>query len=238
MIKNIIFDLDGTIVKDMHIHVYCWKKALKKFEINVKNQELYLIEGAKNVQFLEKILDKYNIKLLKKTRKELHDFKVELFKKIENKKVSNNKIKNFFFNIKIHIIGYIKPYNIIKELKILKKNNIKICVATGGPKKVAPLIVEKFFPKVFEFILTGDDVKESKPDPEQYNKAVKLLKAKKSETLVIENAPFGITSAKGAGLKVYAVATTLNKKYLKDADKVFSNHKRLFKYLFQELDIK
>jgi beta-phosphoglucomutase len=238
MIKNIIFDLDGTIINDMHIHVYAWKKALKKFGIDVKDKELYLIEGASNTQFLDKILDKYNIKLLNKTKKEIHDLKICLFKQIENKKVSENKFSNFMFRIKLIFIGKIKPYNILNELEILKQNNIKMSVATGGPKRVAPFLVNKYFPNIFEFILTGDDVKESKPDPEQYIKSVKLLKAKKSETIVIENAPFGIISAKKAGLKVYAVATTLNKKYLLDADKVFPNHKKLFKYLFKELKIK
>ncbi|MBI2559804.1 MAG: HAD family phosphatase, partial [Planctomycetes bacterium] len=52
--------------------------------------------------------------------------------------------------------------------------------------------------------------------------------------LVIENAPAGITSAKRAGLRCYAVATSLPKTYLKEADMVFDNIKEISDYLLNE----
>ena len=64
------------------------------------------------------------------------------------------------------------------------------------------------------------------------------MKAKKNETLVIENAPYGIQAAKSAGLRVYAIETTLSRDHLLEADLIFKNHKQLFKQLFKELNIK
>ncbi len=216
MIKYIIFDMDGVLINDMPRHVYAWKKALKGYGINPKNKELYLIEGASSFQFLQRILDKESIKLTKQTMKEIHEKKLQ------------------YFTDK----GKTKPYKILKFLQKLKSSGIKMAVATGDHQLPAYAEINEFFPNIFDYIITGDDIKNSKPNPEEYNLAIKKLKAKKSETLVIENAPFGIQAAKSAGVnKVYALTTTLKKKYLTDADCIFFNHKKLFKILFKELRI-
>ena len=49
------------------------------------------------------------------------------------------------------------------------------------------------------------------------------------ECLVIENAPLGVQSAKNAGLRCIAIATYLDKKYLKDADMIADSHKEIGK---------
>jgi HAD superfamily hydrolase (TIGR01509 family) len=209
--------MDGVLINDMPWHVYAWKKALKEYSIKPKDKELYLLEGASNMQFLQYLLDKESIKLTKETMKEIHEQKLKYFAKK----------------------GKTKPYKILNYLKRLKLAGIKMAVATGGHKKIAYSDVNEFFPGIFDCIITGDDVKNSKPNPEEYTKAMKKIKAKKSETLVIENAPFGIRAANSAGVnKVYALTTTLNKKYLAEADCIFSNHNKLFKILFKELGIK
>jgi len=215
MIKNIIFDMDGVLIDDMPRHVYAWIKALKQYNIKIPKKEFYLKEGASNKQYLTHILDTQNITISEKQKEKIHNIKLETFKKK----------------------GKTKPYKILKYLQKLKNANINMAVATGGHKIIVTSAINVFFSDTFSFIITGDDVKNSKPNPEQYEKAVKGLNAKKSETLVIENAPFGIQAAKSAGLKVYAIETTLNKKYLSDADRIFKNHKQLFKELFKELKI-
>ena len=53
-------------------------------------------------------------------------------------------------------------------------------------------------------IVTGDDFKESKPNPEIYLYCQKTLKLKSDECLVVEDSPIGIEAGKRAGLKVVA----------------------------------
>ncbi len=48
---------------------------------------------------------------------------------------------------------------------------------------------------------------------------------------MIENAPAGITSAKGAGLACFAVQTFFSEEYLQDADKIFKDIEGVSKYL-------
>ena len=216
MIKNIIFDMDGVLIKDMHRHVYCWKKALKNHGIRIPNKEFYLKEGAGNQDYLGLILKSQGIKISMAKRIKIHDLKLELFQKK----------------------GKTQPYRILKYLQKLKNAKINIAVATGGDKKIATPEINNFFPEIFSVIMTGDDVKKTKPFPEEYEKTLKKMKAKKNETLVIENAPYGIQAAKSAGLRVYAIETTLSRDHLLEADLIFKNHKQLFKQLFKELNIK
>ncbi len=83
--------------------------------------------------------------------------------------------------------------------------------------------------------MTADDVKKGKPDPEPYLKALHHLGSKPESSVVIENAPMGIRSAKSAGLTCYAIETSLSGEYLHEADLVFHNHQALFAFLMKRI---
>jgi putative hydrolase of the HAD superfamily len=57
----------------------------------------------------------------------------------------------------------------------------------------------------FACVMTGDKVKRVKPHPEIYLQALAALDADAAHSIAFEDSLSGITSAKGAGLKVYAV---------------------------------
>ncbi|MBR4462540.1 MAG: HAD family phosphatase [Erysipelotrichaceae bacterium] len=78
---------------------------------------------------------------------------------------------------------------------------IKMAVASSSPMeyvlhKLRLFKVEDFF----SVIVSGDDISRSKPDPEIYEVAVKKLGLPKEEIIAIEDAYYGIRSAKAAGL--------------------------------------
>ena len=79
----------------------------------------------------------------------------------------------------------------------------------------------------FDITVCGTDVANGKPHPEPYQKALKGLGVNKSQAIVIENAPFGIRSAKAAGLKCFALETSLPKQFLSQADKVFFSYNHM-----------
>ena len=72
--------------------------------------------------------------------------------------------------------------------------------------------------KKFDIIVTGDDTKRGKPSSEPYIYAANKLKVNYSECLVFENAPLGIKSAKKAKMNCIAIASTVKKHHLKEAD--------------------
>jgi beta-phosphoglucomutase len=208
MFKFIIFDMDGVLIDSIPNHLNAWSNSLKKIDIKIKRELLALNEGANQINFLKRVLKEANLNLTKQ----------------QMKKVVNE--KNLEFKSK-----KIKPYPIIKYLKKNHKKGIKMAIATGGLKEIAKQVNKTYFDNIFNVIIASQDVTKGKPNKETYIKALKLLKANKKETLVIENAPLGIKSAKSAGLTCYALETTLNKKYLKEADKIFKNHKELFEFI-------
>jgi HAD superfamily hydrolase (TIGR01509 family) len=61
----------------------------------------------------------------------------------------------------------------------------------------------------FAVAVTGDDVARTKPDPEPYLLAAKLLGASPANCVALEDSPNGVTSASSAGCQVIAVPSLL-----------------------------
>jgi HAD superfamily hydrolase (TIGR01509 family) len=61
----------------------------------------------------------------------------------------------------------------------------------------------------FSAVLTRDDVRRTKPDPELYSAAVAALDVEPSAALAFEDSPNGVRAASAAGLSVIAVPSAL-----------------------------
>jgi sugar-phosphatase len=68
-----------------------------------------------------------------------------------------------------------------------------------------------------ERLVTCDDVKNGKPDPEPYLKGASLLGVSAEDCVVVEDVPAGIRAGKAAGALVVAVRTTASESELKHA---------------------
>ncbi len=66
-------------------------------------------------------------------------------------------------------------------------------------------------------LVTCDDVKNGKPDPEPYLKGASLLGVAAKDCIVVEDAPAGIRAGKAAGARVIACRTTSPEQELRDA---------------------
>lgn len=207
LVKAVIFDMDGVLTESMKYHIISWKYAFNQFNIFPTDNDLAMLEGMSYKETINFLSEKYSVKLTDRDKEKVYSLKKEKLEKI------------FRYNL--------YPY-VLKILTVLKKKNIKLALVSGANKKFVYNIVRRFFEGFFEIIITGSDVKKGKPDPEPYLKAVKKLRCLAGNVIVIENAPLGIESSKKANLKTCALTTTLNKKYLKLADRIFISHKELF----------
>jgi beta-phosphoglucomutase family hydrolase len=70
----------------------------------------------------------------------------------------------------------------------------------------------------FTAIVSAEDVKRGKPDPEVFLTAAARIGVEPREGIVFEDALVGITAARAAGMRVVAVATTEPKEKLAHAD--------------------
>ncbi|MFH1510098.1 MAG: HAD family phosphatase, partial [Candidatus Woesearchaeota archaeon] len=104
-------------------------------------------------------------------------------------------------------------------IKKLKKNGYKIGLGTSSNKYKVKFVLSKLgMSKTFDTVVTSNDIRKGKPDPEIYLLTAKKLKA--SECIVFEDAPLGVEAAKRAGMKCVALTTTHKRRDLKKADRI------------------
>ena len=205
-VKAVIFDLDGVITNTMPDHFRCWKIVFRRHGIRATHLDIYSREGQKGMMSVKEIFAKYHKSITHEKAQEILEVKEKLFQKM---------VKRRF------IVGA------RSFLHFLHRKNIKLGLVTGTSRHELPQILPEHLVNLFSVIVTGTDVKNGKPHPEPFLKALKLLKLKPNEAIVLENAPLGIQSAKKAGLRCLALASSLPKQFLHEADAVFSSIKEM-----------
>lgn len=205
-IKAILFDMDGVITNTMHDHYLAWKHVLHDFGISVTYLDIYSREGQQGLQSVSELFQKYDRPFTQKIGQTLLAQKEKYFKKI----------------VRIRFITGARTF-----LKKLKQQQFQLALVTGTSRDELHQILPDHIYNLFSVIVTGNDVKKGKPDPEPYSKALKILNISSYDAIVIENAPLGIQSAKSAGLTCLAIETSLPAIYLKEADFIFKSIKDL-----------
>lgn len=195
--KAVIFDMDGVIVDSMPYHFLAWYEALRPYGVRVSCFDVYAKEGERWSKSLEYFLKQEGIVPNRKLLSEIFNYRQKIFKKY---------FKRFIFKDAENV------------LRALKKKGLALALVTGTPDYEVKRILPHKLYNVFNEIVAGNNVKKGKPHPEPYLKAAKMLKVKPKECVVIENAPYGIESAKRAGMVCVAVSTSLPKEFLTKAD--------------------
>ncbi|MDK2831402.1 MAG: beta-phosphoglucomutase [Methanolobus sp.] len=209
MIKGIIFDSDGVLVNSMPFHAKAWVEVFAEYGIEVTEEDIYEIEGSNHVGVI-------NIFFGTAGRIPEPEIYAEILEKKRAHFLENNRAEVFE-----------GMYDCLSSLK----NKFKLAVASGADRTIVTSLMDKFYPGIFDTIISGEDVENGKPDPEPYEKAIVKLGLSKDECLVVENAPLGVESAKNAGVFCVGVPTYLDESKLKEADFVVRNHSELIEYL-------
>jgi beta-phosphoglucomutase len=208
--KNILFDMDGVLINSMEYHIQAWKIAFKKFNIETTEEKIMSLAGMTSIETIKIICNEKNLSC-----------NANLIKQIKDEK-----------GVQLDKIFHVEPYpGVIQDLKNLKKSGFTLALVSGCRKFEVDKTVKEFFSNIFDLIITGEDVKFGKPNPEPYNTVIKKLNLNKSETVIIEDALSGIESANSANIDVLALTTSFPKKELSKATKIFETHQKLFKYL-------
>lgn len=185
MIKAVIFDVDGTLIDSNDFHAEAWQKAFEKygFEIPFEKIRPQIGKGADTLlpEFLsEKEIDEIG--------DELADARGEIFKN--------------------EYLDRVKSFPQVRELfEKLKADGVKIALASSAKKdelqaykKIANIddLVEKE--------TSTDDAESSKPEPDIFQAALKLLgDPEKDEVIVVGDTPYDAEAARKAGIKIIGV---------------------------------
>lgn len=213
--KAVLFDMDGVITDTMPYHFRAWRRIFLDNGLHVSRYDIYRREGQKGKESIREIFAEAGINISASKAQRIIADKEILFNRIIRHR-------------------YIPGSRTL--IKALHRNGVRLALVTGTSRREMEKILPPALLSMFEIAVTGSDVHFGKPHPEPYLKALAALKITAAEGLVVENAPFGILSAKAAGIKCYAVSTSLPAKYLLNADMVFKDLTLLGKKLMNKLD--
>ena len=216
-IEGILFDFDGVIGDTIGDLCKTWQMALRDFNVNIGLDDYPPLEGMDMYEIARVLGRKYG-----------REFTDE-----ECKKVKETKDRYYLENCKFKFFP-----EVYLLVDYLLKSGKRLVIVTASPREKVERTVSSDFLGNFEAVVTMEDTQLKKPNPEPYFAVMKKLNLSADKCVVIENAPYGITSAKWAGIYCIALATTMSKEYLKEADKVFSNHSELLEFLKRQSENK
>ena len=208
----VFFDMDGVLYDSMGAHADAWNNAFRFYGIDFPHEKVYENEGRTAQSTINLVYQ----------QKEQRDATKHEIDQIYSKKTEL-----------IDFLPDIVPFKGAKKLmEYLKKQGIAIWIVTGSSQgKFLDALLNDFDGYVLaDQVISGNDVKHGKPNPEPYLMALKKSGFNSSEVIVIENAPLGILSAKAAGIFTVAINTgILDDSILADsgADLVFQDWNEL-----------
>lgn len=186
-IEAVIFDLDGVIVSTDECHYNAWKKMADEEGIYFDKEINNRLRGVSRMESLDIVLKRANKKYSEEERLQLAERK-------------NGYYKEF--------ITKLTPADILpgamNTLNELRANGIK--VAIGSSSKNTPVILKQIgLSNYFDAVSDGNNITNSKPNPEVFLKAADMLGIPYSECMIVEDADAGIEAGKRAGMKTVSV---------------------------------
>ncbi len=192
VINAIIWDMDGVISDTQRLHATIESELLARYGIKMSAKEITKkYAGVRTADFFLDLL----------TKKGAMGFNIDELMSEKWKRATE-------------LVDEVDAIpGAIKLVKEAFKKNIPQAVASASGKKYVNAIIEELgIKKYFKAIITGDQVRKGKPDPEIFLKAAKSLKVNPAGCLVIEDGGAGMIGAKNAGMKCIGLVYD-NKKY-------------------------
>ena len=170
--KLAIFDMDGTLYNTNNINFFAYKEALDKYNVSIDyNYYCNYCNGRHYTTFIPPLVNNDCKKV-----EDIHNIKKASYSKYLNKVIINEHL-----------------FNIIESIK----NEYKIALVTTASKANTYEILnytQKF--SMFDLILTADDIKKAKPDPEGFLMAMEKYQADPKECIIFEDSDVGIEAAR------------------------------------------
>jgi beta-phosphoglucomutase len=189
LITTCIFDLDGVIVDTAKFHFLAWQRLAKELGIVFTEADNERLKGVSRMESLDILLSLGTRTFDAKAKEEMATR------------------KNGWFVEYIHAM---KPEDVfpgVRELLIqLRHQGYKLGLASSS-KNAGTVLSRVGIAELFDTVVDGTMIKNSKPDPEVFLLAAERLKAKPAECLVFEDAEAGVEAAVRAGMKCIGIGS-------------------------------
>ncbi|MEQ1934393.1 MAG: HAD family phosphatase [Fimbriimonadaceae bacterium] len=203
--QAVIFDWNGVLIDDEELHEFAFREVLRRAGGDLTHSDYVRcfagrtdelgFEEYKNSKPFTTLDDVYN--LIERKRK--------IYEEAINAKAS----------------FYPNAAEVVDKASI---SGMKIGIVTGSPlREVKSSIARLNTNSAPNVIISSDDIESSKPDPEGFLLAAKILHISPKNCLVIEDSPSGVKAAKQAGMYCIAITNTHSIEQLQGADSIVSS---------------
>lgn len=184
--KAFLFDLNGTMINDMHYHIDAWYKILNDLGANLSYERVKSECYGKNSELLERI---FPGRFSDKEKNEMELEKEKAYQK-----------------------AYLPELKLVEGLdKFLQEAHdagIKMAIASAAILFNINFVLDGLnIRHYFDSIISAESVKISKPNPESYLLAAEKLNVLPDNCIVFEDTPKGVESALNAGMKAVVITT-------------------------------
>lgn len=204
--KAIIFDLDGVVVSTDNCHFEAWKKLADAEGIYFDRTINERLRGVSRMESLDIVLEKAEKEYTNEQKAEMAERKNSYYKEL-----IAELDKSAILDGAVEFIQRAKSLGIKTAIGSSSKNTIAILNQVG--------IID-----LFDAIADGNDIKNSKPDPEVFLVAAERLGISPKGCLVVEDADAGVEAAISAGMDVLAVGyASVNSRATYSASGLYDN---------------
>lgn len=214
LIELVIFDMDGLMFDTEKIGHLAWERLAEKYHFSYSMDTTKQYIGKNHNGIISVLKSVYGDSApVEKWHRESREIRKEICK--ENGTLG------------------IKP-GLVELLSFLKELNIKMAVASSSKHLVIlHNLIDEGLRDYFDFIIGGDQVTESKPNPDIFLTPCKALNVLPENALVLEDSYNGFLAAKAAGIPVIIVPDLLepSKDVLAEAAGIFPSLHEVKTYL-------
>lgn len=211
-IEGIIFDMNGVIIDDEHLHKQAEIITARHFGFEVPDYEWENMRGRKSTDIFTYIVKNYG----------KGDVQVE--------EVVAYKLAQYF----LLASGAQLVPGALDFIKWCRAKYKYLALGTSGLQEIQEYVFKRFnLSQYFDFVITGNQAKNGKPHPEIYQRVVEYLKLLPANCVVIEDSDNGIKAGRSAGCQTFGITTTFSEEKLRQvgADKVFPDFMLMRRYL-------
>lgn len=214
-IKGVIFDFNGTLFWDTELHYQAWDIFLEKYGLKMNEEEKDdIIHGRNNEYILNRL---YPEKLPSDDIVRLSIEKEDMYQELclqQKQELAAGSVDLF---------------------KFLKKNNIPFTIATGSDFHNVEFYFRYFdlgtYFDLSKVIYSNGSIS-SKPNPQIFEEALKVLGLESNEVLIFEDSEPGIKAAENVGAGEIIIVKSDNRDYSRWNHQVITDFSEVDKTLF------